>query len=606
MKGAGGCTPGSVQVPAAFWGIAGTLEYIWLDQKDANGNWIPNPAIPQKGYVNNLQNFRFRQFYDQDGKPTQGRSVAGFSFQGITYTQDPGRNNAGSYVRAILAPTIDVLDAPAGVFVDAQSPWRNFVECCDNLPTPPENTPPVHGCDYIYKGFWTLGYPVLGQTFDAEGNPCGPRNFCCIYSKGPMKVGYLYGYAGDINGANRFPGQYMQHDLQLESVGGCKLQLTGNLPYSPGFTNPGSPAPADYINSRVPSDTYIFLDGGRAVRVKLNTWFATLTDYSFSSTFYGPGYFMNQNGMELFWNHPVQGGGEDPAIPWYKAGFSLSSVLPDGTVVWGNSNQYVSGQNYWQMRWFDDNQKDPVNLVMVVKVWYYIAPVPPAPAVDDPNPDPWSIGIDEFQTGYLGCRPPDDCVIASSQRVRTCVAAGQENPFSIEPTYTSSPGFTWSVSKSLNNILWSHFAFYHNGVLVGQQTMKNESAPKAYEEATDASRPLTFQNRSDEYPKIQRFPSCANLSIYPYGALGEDQFPFATMNLMSRSGTTMTFTPVYPTNVSDGKGGFLKAEVNWGDGSATVQVPPLVAISHTFPASGQYPVSITFDGKVSTTNFLTG
>ena len=518
----------------------------------------------------------------------------------MTNTQEKGRNKEGAYVNYLLAPTRGILNAPGGAIVDSTSPWKNYVAMCDNLPTPPTNTPPVHGCDIVYKGFWTLGYTQRNNDFSPE-SPCGGFGLCTVYENGPMKVGYLYGYAGDPN--QGFVGQSMAHTLQLESVGGCKLQLTGNLPYSPGFTQMGSPAPTDYINSRIPSDTYIFLDGGRAVRIKLNTWFAMLTDVCFPNVWWGSGLFLNGNIMDFKTNSFVSG--PDTNDPYWSAGMSYSSQLANGTIVWGSTMQHVGCNNFHQMRWFDDNQKNPVKLDMIVRTWYYIPQPPsPAPLIDDPVPDPWSIGIDEYVKAQTGCRPPDECIFVPGSLVRTCIASGDEI-FQVPPTYTDSPGFTWGMKVSMDKTKWFHICYYTDGVLVGQRQWYNSDAgatPSSYNEYLT----LLFQNYLTTGTQGEIYPSNANFCMYPYGALGEDQFPFATMNLMSRSGTTMTFTPVYPTNMSDGKGGFLKAEVHWGDGSATVQVPPLVVISHTFPASGQYPVSISFDGKASTTNFLTG
>ena len=139
-------------------------------------------------------------------------------------------------------------------------------------------------------------------------------------------------------------------------------------------------------------------------------------------------------------------------------------------------------------------------------------------------------------------------------------------------------------------------------MLVGQNTWKNIDPGKSYFPL------LWFYNPAPSDPTVSiQYPTpTANANIYPWDATGSDNLPYATMNLVSREGTTMTFIPVFPTNLTDGPGEVLKAEVDWGDGTAPVQVLPLVQISHTFPASGQYPVTITFDGKICVTVFLTG
>lgn len=544
-----------------------------------------NPVAPNKPYLENIQDFRLFQFTDNNGLLRQARGYAGFAWQGFFNTL------YGS--PQVLAPTIDpYLDLPTVQQVpnDVGGAWQSFVLHAANIGNSAPLSPPVYGPDLAFKGLWTLGNTARSLQPADEFSPCGnvPASTCVAYFQGPIKLGYLYGYGSDdAQGA-------LPQSLNVNSLGNCKIEFVGNLPYSAGFTNKDSAIVENSIAARVPSESYIFLDGSRVIRVKLQTWFAVLSDSSYQNQWAAVETYMYAQNLE-FWDNPYVAG-PDPQAPFYQAGQKWYSVNPQGQIVWNRTLQHAGGQSFWLMKWFEENPTyNPVNLSMVVKTWYVLPQNPDGTQPDDPYPDPWAIGIDEYLQGDFGVRPPDDCLMVSGSTVTTCFAGGDEI-FNVDPTYSNVPGFTWSTSRDQSQILWVHCAYYYNNVLVGQNTWKNIVAGSGYFPS------LWFFNPPPTVEGVTlQYPTCtANANIYPWGSTGEDTYPFATMNLTSRNGKTMTWTAVFPTNMG------ANATIDFGDGSSPVSVAALASISHTYSTSGSYTVAITFDGRVSRTVFQTG
>lgn len=540
-----------------------------------NGQWVVNPVAPNKESLVNINADKICQLTDLEGNTRQARGYAGFSIQGVTSTAD---NN-------ILAPTENVFDpVTRGSLPPApdSAGWTSIIEHCKYLTDDPA-LPFINSIELLNKGLLTLGNLTRCITPADEFSPCGevPNTNCFSYSlHGPIKLGYLYGWAGDYRGSS----PVLNQNLIITSLGGCKLSfqaadgIGATLPYSPGFTQYGSLMPLENeISLNVPSESFIVLDGSRAIRIRLNTWFAVTSDPAYKNYFGLLDTFLAGD-TNVFVDNPYIEG-ED-----YSAGMQWFSVNQQGQIMWGSTIQHIGGFSYWVTKKYCEEVFPPIDysvLDVLVKAYYTRPLNPDGSGPIDPLPDPWSsdattVSIDR------GTRPPDNVQWLHMGPITTVVSTG-DPLFNVEPEYSENQGYTVSFPVTLPNILFIHFAYYYNGILVGQKYVQNFQPRTGYFPQDILNNTTVGEGcMFDSGP----YMSAANFNLFPLGANGMNLLNPLHSVITQRNGLEIQFQAVVPVTWGD-------CEMSFGDGTPNETIPNQGSVIHTYANAGMYLVTIT-------------
>lgn len=572
-----------------------------MDETDANGNWVVNAVAPNKWFLENISEDRVCTLTDLNGLTRQARGYAGFAFNAITSTADS----------EILRPVEDIFDAntrgalPPGP--DSLA-WPSILDHCLQIIDPtgqPAIAPFIHSVSDLKKGLITLGHMTRCVTPADEFSACGhfQGSLCAAYSvHGPIKLGYLYGFAGDSTYHN------LNHDMVLVSQGGCKFSFQGTdqvaalMPQSPGFSQAGSYLPTDNLFSQsTPSESFIVLDGSRAVRIRLTSWFAAISDAAYQNTFGLLDTYINADCYQ-FVDNPYRYGGSASAPDWHS-GVQWYTVNQQGQIVWGNTLEHIGGHSYWvTKKWFKELNPNLsfTNLHVLIKVWYCLPAISVDPDVypADPIPDPWAseyIASDYVANGtsQRGSRPPNEVIWMKMHEVTTCHSTGDPT-FNVDPEYTTNQGYTFSLSQTVNNVAFIHYAYYYNGTLVGQKFQQNIQPRSGYYPNDILANAFVNDGcGSNSGP----YPSSANCNMYPFGPAGANKFKPFHPTIMNRSGLTVTYRVVSPF-------AFGPYTIDYGDGSQAGQFNAGVEATHTYAAAGLYKVTITI-GETNTSTYFT-
>ena len=574
-----------------------------MDELDENGNWVVNAVAPNKSFLNNINKDRVCQVTDLNGVSRQARGYAGFAFNAMTSTAD----------KEILRPVEDIFNAATrgALPLPADGPgWPDISLHCLQINSPdglPAIAPFIHPVDNLKKGLFSLGHLSRCVTPADEFSSCGdnPGSLCVEYGMhGPIKLGYLYGFAGDPL------YKKLDQSMTFFSKGGCKLSIEGSsgtgaiIPYSEGFSQVGSTLPYDNsIKTSVPSESFIVLDGSRAIRVRLTSWFAVISDVAYQNNFGLLDTYINASCYEFSDNPYVYGG--DPENPDWKSGVEWYTFNDQGQVFFGNTIEHIGGHSYWvTKKWFSElhPQLSFINLHVLIKIWYALPPLGGTDYYADPIPDPWA--SEYFASDYAvnstatrGTRPPDEVIWMKMHEVTTCHATG-DPLFNVDPEYTMNQGYRFSTSQSVNNILYMHFTYYYKDVIVGQKYQQNFSPRTQYFPSDILQNTLVNEGcGSNSSP----YPSQANVNMYPYGQLGQNTFQPLHVMIYNRSGLTITFKAVYAPNFGD-------YTIDYGDGSQPQQIAYGTNTEHIYQSSGFYEVKISTNnpiGSYSSSTFFT-
>ena len=140
------------------------MEFVYLDQVDAYGNYYINPSVPDKTPLKHIQDWRVAILKGDDGNTYQVRGYSGWYFQASSSTSDLDIN----------ATANDEMDVVYG-----RTDWRDFVMWWANKPAgyanPTTSTSyKFYGVEHLFMGLTEFGgHYFVSNGYTPVGSPPG-------------------------------------------------------------------------------------------------------------------------------------------------------------------------------------------------------------------------------------------------------------------------------------------------------------------------------------------------------------------------------------------------------------------------------------------------
>jgi len=545
------------------------MEFVYLDQVDANGNYIINPSVPDKPPLKHIQDWRVALMTGNDGNAYQVRGYSGWYFQASASTSEVDVN----------ATANDELN-----LVQGRTDWRDFVMWWANKPTgysdptaPGVYYPKYYGVEHLFMGLTEFGgHYFVSPGYHPEGAPPGEIDFSRY--PGPIRMGYLYGPHGS-SGEHR-----ITHTMKFDLLNKCTAELSGVAPTIENWGNLGSIIPSgNKVKIWPGSDTLIVIDGQRGIRIRTNGWHAHFGDHIFK----------NSAERQYRW------GGN---IEWVTLN-ALSSLDENGVPAYGSIMQLVGYHHWWLQIWCNTNpgKMDRYNIQARASVWYKRTD---AHAWN--KPDPYSV----FK-GTESLPVADEVVYSKAEIWKTMHDPGEAEPIEVPPSYADSMQILFNFSQ--NSFQWEHMhiEFFSGDTLLGVKFMRfRHETYGTYAEGGIWWKPQADNGHYEGgYPPVwvpntaetgaPEYENEANMLCLPFGTRIPSILPTCGFQLTTLGSAGAVFTAVpYSTRKTTG---ISSASMFWGDGSFDT-VTLGAAINHTWATVGIYTVTVTVNHSDGTTD----
>ncbi|CAB4147090.1 PKD domain containing protein [uncultured Caudovirales phage] len=569
------------------------MEFVYLDQVDAYGNYYINPSVPDKTPLKHIQDWRVAILKGDDGNTYQVRGYSGWYFQASSSTSEVDVN----------ATANDEMDVIA-----SRSDWRDFVMWWANKPAgysdptaPGVYYPKFYGIERLFMGLTEFGgHYFVSNGYTPVGSPPGTINFDRY--AGPIRMSYLYGPHGDST------DHKIYHTMKMELLSKCTIEMSGKTPTIQNWSNLGSLIPAGNKVKITPgSDTLLIIDGQRGIRIRTNGWHAHFGDHIFK----------NSVSRQYRWGGNIEwvvAAGFAPYPDEPIQGTYLYSTDPvTGVTTYGSTLQ-LAGYHHWFLQQWCDNypgRMDRYNIQAKASIWYKRA--------TPPSPNAWSLPDPHRVVKGTYDLPVADEVAYSQAGVFETMHEPPDPLFNVEASFADSIGISFSFTQASNNWQYVHIEFFSSGSLIGSKFLKfdqvstgstsgyitfteqipwkraTSSGGGGYPDSGDPVVP-TEETGAAEYANE------GNMLCLPFGSRIPSILPTCGIQLTAIGSAGVAFTAVaYSTRNTTG---ISSAAISWGDGSSD-SVTLGTSINHTWASVGSYTVTCIVnhtDGSTDSAN----
>lgn len=542
------------------------MEFVYLDQVDANGNYIINPSVPDKDDLKNIQAWRVAVMQGDDGKTYQVRGYSGWYFQASSSTSN-----------------VEVNSTPNGEdnYFEGRNKWYNFTKWWANKPkddpwyADPEFSPGLkfYGLEHLFLGLAEFG----GHNFTGKGvNPENPSLGSISRYPGPIRMSHLYGPHA------QYQTNTIYHTLKFEYSGKCSARLTGKAPTVENWGNLGSILDGNGKTKFAPgSDTLLIIDGQRGIRIRVNGWHAHFGDHIQANS--ASNNAAAATASLLAWQLPSS---------LYSVNLETGAINPVGGFT------IRAFHHWWIWKWCEKNPKknlDRYNIYARAQLFNYT----PVAAGGQP--------VTEYSDPYKVIKDPShllipDDICFTKARIDKTIHEAARPPWIPEPTYAESVAIDFSFKYNSSKWRFVVIDLFSDGTHIGSCTLKvTQEGERVYvlpqprwkqftggyegEDAEERGLPGLDEN--------QAFMICL-----PFGQREKSILPTCGVVITKKGfvGKPYTFVPwsrdnPYVKGMPMGGPAIEGVTVEWGDGLADACLLG-TPIDHQYDTAGVYTVTV--------------